>query len=53
MKFLYAMLATLLALAVGVYTDCRFAGGSVDQCRLIFKQVGDRAMSIIPRAPAN
>jgi hypothetical protein len=47
-KYIAIGLAVLFVAAVGVYIDCRFAGGNVEACRVIFKQVGDRATSIIP-----
>lgn len=48
-KYIAIGLAALFITAVAVYIDCRVAGGNVEMCRVIFKQVGDRAISIIPR----
>lgn len=47
-KYVGIAFAVLFVTAVGVYLDCRISGSNVEVCRMIFKQVGDRAIILIP-----
>jgi hypothetical protein len=47
-KYIAIGLAVVFVAAIGVYLDCRISGGNVEACRVIFKQVGDRAERILP-----
>jgi hypothetical protein len=39
----------LLAIATGVYADCRVAGGTPEACRVIFRNTGEFVKQEMPK----